>query len=216
VGTRDLRTLWSPSVTLNQERHTKAQSSFLFFYFYFLNLLFLKSPPWNLLLADLIIFFLNSLSPQGSVLFTIPSSKQPLPSGAKQATYTTHSWNFRPCHAALPAKHTQLSYARLCHSRGGCRAGPGRPFVTDPARHPPRRATDRPGVPSWAWSAWWTRAPSQTDVVNLCIWLSCQFKAKAQGNLGEFGNNFYLRDGRRMFCGMGTTWLPRIEQVGPL
>jgi len=34
------------------------------------------------------------------------------------------------------AKHTQLSYAGLRHSRGGCRARPGQLSVTDPARHP--------------------------------------------------------------------------------
>jgi len=137
VGTRDLRTLWSPSVTLNQERHTKAQSSFLFFYFYFLNLLFLKSPPWNLLLADLIIVFLNSFSPQGSVLFTIPSSKQPLPSGAKQATYTTHSWDFRPCHRRPPRQtHTTLLRQALSQPWGV----PGRArsaFCDGPGSAPP-------------------------------------------------------------------------------
>jgi len=42
------------------------------------------------------------------------------------------------------------SYAGLRHNRGGCRARPGRPSMTDPARHPPRRATDRPGVPGRA------------------------------------------------------------------
>jgi hypothetical protein len=31
-----------------------------------------------------------------------------------------------------PAKHTQLSYTGLRHNRGGCRAGPGRPSMTDP------------------------------------------------------------------------------------
>jgi hypothetical protein len=30
VGARDLRTLWSPLVSLNQEGHTKAQSSLFF------------------------------------------------------------------------------------------------------------------------------------------------------------------------------------------
>jgi hypothetical protein len=41
VGARDLRTLWSPPVSLNQEGHTKAQSSL----FFFENSL--KSPPWK-------------------------------------------------------------------------------------------------------------------------------------------------------------------------
>jgi len=145
-----------------------------------------------------------------------------------------------------PVKHTQLSYAGLHHSCGELwgvsgrarsafcdgfgpapltmgdwparSAGPGPVGLMDPARHPPRqatdrpgvpgwvrsvhtrvtpgsvttvrgvelgpvdllwrtrpdtppqRATDRPGVPGWARSAWRTRAPSQTDVMNLHIW----------------------------------------------
>jgi hypothetical protein len=107
------------------------------------------------------------------MLFTVPSSKQPLPSGAKQATYTIHSWDFRPCHRRPPlcpcwepkngrARSTRAGDqragrssvtdpARHPHSGPGpgvreCRAGPGRPSVTDPARHPPRWATDRLGV----------------------------------------------------------------------
>jgi hypothetical protein len=53
VGTRDLRTLWSPPVSLNQERDTQRRKAvFILFYFIYLfiykfNLLFLKSPPWK-------------------------------------------------------------------------------------------------------------------------------------------------------------------------
>jgi hypothetical protein len=55
------------------------------------------------------------------------------------------------------------SYAGLRHNRGGCRAGHGRPSVTDPAQHPPRRVTNQPGVLGHARSsAWRTRAPSRT------------------------------------------------------
>ncbi len=101
----------SPGFFKPRETHTKAQSSFFFKIFNFY-LLFLKSPPWNPLLADLIIVnfcFLNSLSPRGFVLFTVPSSKQPLLSGAKQVTYITHSWDFRPCHHRPPSPNTHNS-----------------------------------------------------------------------------------------------------------
>ncbi len=155
TSTHDLRTLWSPSVSLNQERNTQRRKAVF---------LFLKSPPWNPLLADLIIVFFNSLSPQGSVLFTVPSSKQPLPSGAKQATYTTHSWDFRPCHHRPPPPNTHNSLmpgsvtavggagpgpigllwwtrpdTPMAGPVGGnpgvreCRAGPDRPSVTNPS-----------------------------------------------------------------------------------
>jgi hypothetical protein len=33
--------------------------------------------------------------------------------------------------------------------------------------------------------------------------LSCQFKVKAQGNLGGFNNNFSLRNGEKMVYEMG-------------
>ncbi len=71
--------------------------------------MFLKSPPWNPLLADLItatLFLLKFFFSQGSVLFIVPNSKQPLPCGAKQATYTTHSWDFRPRHRRPPPPNT--------------------------------------------------------------------------------------------------------------
>jgi hypothetical protein len=71
-----------------------------------------------------------------------------------------------------PAKHTQLSYAGLRHSCGGCRAGPGRPSVTDPARHPPRQARSveiRESESAGPGPVGLTQAPSQTDVVNLYI-----------------------------------------------
>jgi len=57
----------------------------------------------------------------------------------------TVRWPSRP---GVPGRARSVRYAGLRHSRGGCRAGPGRPSVTDPARHPPRRVTDWSGVPS--------------------------------------------------------------------
>jgi hypothetical protein len=49
VGTRDLRTLWSPSVFLNQERHTNRRKTtiFIFILFIFCDENSLKSPPWK-------------------------------------------------------------------------------------------------------------------------------------------------------------------------
>jgi len=53
----------------------------------------------------------------------------------------------------------------LRHSRGGCRAEPDRPSVTDPARHPPRRATDRLGVSGRARSVHTKVTPSSVTAV---------------------------------------------------
>jgi len=137
VGTHDLRTLWSPPVSLNQERDTQRRKPAFFFNLIFLIYYFWKVPHeircWP---TSLLQHFssLNSLSPQGSVLFTVPSSKQPLPSGAKKTTYTTHSWDFRPRHHRPPLPNTHNSLT------------PG--FVTVV------------GVPGWARSAfllWRTR-----------------------------------------------------------
>ncbi len=49
VGTRDLRTLWSPPVFLNQERHTQRckVANFIFILFIFCDENPLKSPPWK-------------------------------------------------------------------------------------------------------------------------------------------------------------------------
>jgi hypothetical protein len=49
VGTRDLRTLWSPLVCLNQERHTQRRkaANFIFILFIFFDENPLKSPPWK-------------------------------------------------------------------------------------------------------------------------------------------------------------------------
>ncbi len=41
-------TAWSPPISLNQERDTQRRKAIFFFFF---NLLFLKSSPWNILLA---------------------------------------------------------------------------------------------------------------------------------------------------------------------
>ncbi len=49
VGTPDLRTLWSPPVSLNQERHTQRckAANFIFILFIFCDENPLKSPPWK-------------------------------------------------------------------------------------------------------------------------------------------------------------------------
>jgi hypothetical protein len=50
VGTRDLRTLWSPPISLNQERHTqrcKAANFIFILFIYFCDENLLKSPPWK-------------------------------------------------------------------------------------------------------------------------------------------------------------------------
>jgi hypothetical protein len=49
VGTHDLRTLWSPLVSLNQETHTQRRkaANFIFILFIFCYKNSLKSPPWK-------------------------------------------------------------------------------------------------------------------------------------------------------------------------
>jgi hypothetical protein len=49
VGTRDLRTLWSPQISLNKERHTQRRKAaiFIFILFIFCDKNPLKSPPWK-------------------------------------------------------------------------------------------------------------------------------------------------------------------------
>jgi hypothetical protein len=49
VGTRDLRPLWSPPVSLNQERHTQRRkaANFNLIYFIFCDENPLKRPPWK-------------------------------------------------------------------------------------------------------------------------------------------------------------------------
>jgi hypothetical protein len=49
VSTRDLQTLWSPPVSLNQERHTQRRkaATFIFYLFIFCDENPLKSPPWK-------------------------------------------------------------------------------------------------------------------------------------------------------------------------
>jgi len=68
------------------------------------------------------------------------------------------SWDpksWKPCLENHILKFPRLERVpgRSVARHGGCRAGPGRPSVTDPARHPPQRATDRPGVSGRARSA---------------------------------------------------------------
>jgi hypothetical protein len=49
VGTCDLRTLWSPPVSLNKERHTQRRkaANFIFILFIFCDENPLKGPPWK-------------------------------------------------------------------------------------------------------------------------------------------------------------------------
>jgi len=152
----------SPGFFKPRERHTKAQSNFFFFFF---NLLFLKSPPWNLLLADLItatLFLLKfSFSPgvhavhrsqfqATSALWSKVSNLHyslmrlplpPLPPFPRQTQTTllrrapSQPWGV-PGQAQLafydgpsPAPPT----AGLVGGVQECRAGPGRPSVTDPS-----------------------------------------------------------------------------------
>jgi hypothetical protein len=148
VGICDLRTLWSPPVSLNQERHTQRRKTVFLF---ILNLLFLKSPPWNPLLADLITATLFLLK------FSFSPGVRAVHRSQFQATFALWS-KASNLHYSLmrlpppppppsPAKHSQLSYTGLRHSRGGAgpgpvgllwqtwpgtpHSGPGRPDVTD-------------------------------------------------------------------------------------
>ncbi len=50
---------------------------------------------------------------------------------------------------------------------GGCRAEPGWPSVTDPARHPPRQATNRSGVPGRARSVRTRVTPGSVTAVGV-------------------------------------------------
>jgi len=152
VGTRDLRTVWSPPVFLNQERDTQRRKAI--FYLFIFNLLFLKSPPWNPLLAVLItttLFLLKfSFSPRvRAVHHSQFQATSALWSKANNLHYSLMKLSPLPPPPSF-AKHTQLSYARLRHNRGRCRAGPGRPFVT--------------------------RNLSRTNVVNLYIWFRRRVK----------------------------------------
>jgi hypothetical protein len=97
----------------------------------------LKSPPWNPLLADLItatLFLLKfSISPGVRV---VHRSQFQATFGLWSKASNLHYSLMRlspPPPPPSSAKHTQLSYAGLSHSSGGCRAGPGRPSVTDPS-----------------------------------------------------------------------------------
>jgi hypothetical protein len=133
-----------PDFFKQREIHTKAQNNFFF-------LLVLKSPPWNLLLANLItatlLLLKFSFSPGVHAVHCFQfQATSTLWSKASNLHYSLMRLPPSPLPPS-PAKHTQLSYAGLCHSREGCRAGPGRPSVTDPTRHPARRARS---VEIWA------------------------------------------------------------------
>jgi len=173
VGTHDLRTLWSPSVSLNQERDTQRHKEV---FFLFIIYCFWKVPHeircWP---TSLLQHFssLNSLSPQGFVLFTILTFKQPLPSGAKQATYTTHSWDFHPRHRCPPLSNTHNSFTPgFVTALGGAGLDPvgllWRIWPSTPRDEPHRwkSGSAGPGPIDLLWRTW---APSQTNVVNLYI-----------------------------------------------
>jgi hypothetical protein len=180
MGTRDLWTLWSPPVSLNQERHTQRHKAIFFFFYCFWKL------PHEIYcwLTSLLQHFssLNSLSPKGSVLFTVPSSKQLLPSKAKQATYTTHlaqHSSSRPRSARAGNQRTTMPAPLVLGTRERpcpfhpCRGPKSRPaFCDGPASAPPttspvggnpgvRECRAGPGRPSV------TDSSSVTNVVNL-------------------------------------------------
>ncbi len=125
-------------------RDTHKGAKHFFFYFFFFNLLFLKSPPRNPLLANLIIatLFLLKFSFSPGVRAVHRSQFQATSTFWSKASNLHYSLMRLPSPPSLPspAKHTQLSYAGLRHSRGGCRVGLGRPSVMDSVRHPARRA----------------------------------------------------------------------------
>ncbi len=132
-GARDLQTMWSPPVSLNQERDTQKRKAALFFFLINFNLLFLKSPPRNPLLANLITTTLFLLKFSFSPGFCAVHRSQFQATSARWSKASNLHYSFMRLPPPPPspslAKHTQLSYAGLCHSRGGCRARPGRPFV---------------------------------------------------------------------------------------
>ncbi len=135
--------------------------------------MFLKSPPWNPLLADLITttFFLLKFSFSPRVRAVHRSQFQVTSTLWSKASNLHYSLVRLPPPPPppSPAKHTQLSSAGLRHNRGGCRAGPGRPSVTDPARHPPQRLggwkSGSPRMPGWAHSAFYDIPELRVSVV---------------------------------------------------
>ncbi len=151
VGTHDLRTLWNPLVSLNQDRHTKAQSSLLFFIFLNLNLLFLKSPQWNLLLVDLIT----------ATLFLFKFSSLLCPPPPLLSLATAHRFFSRPCSTRAgnqrtavpvpPVQGTRELADLLWRTRPDTRHdGPNRPKSGSPELSP-------------IGLLWRTRAPSRAD-----------------------------------------------------
>jgi hypothetical protein len=97
--------------------------------------LFLKSPPRNSLLVDLItatLFLLKfSFSPGVRAIHRSQfQATSALWSKASNLHYSLMKLPPPPPPPSL-AKHKQLYYVGLRHNRRGCRAGPGRPFVTD-------------------------------------------------------------------------------------
>jgi len=175
-------TVKSPGFFKPRETHTKAQNNFFFFNLNFFlnifNLLFLKSPPWNPLLADLItatLFLLKFFFSPGvrAVHRSQFQATSALWSKASNLHYSLMRLPPLPPPPS-PAKHTQLSYARLRHSRGGAGPGligflwrtqPGTPTASPVGRNPGvRECRAGPGRPSVT-----DRAPSQTDVTFIYV-----------------------------------------------
>jgi hypothetical protein len=126
-------TVKSPGFFKLRDTHTKAQRSFFYFLFIFylffiFNLLFLKSPPWNPLLADLITttLFLLKFSFSPGVCVIHRSQFQATSTLWSKASNLHYSLMRLPPPPPLPspAKHTQLSYVGLRHNRGGAGSGP--------------------------------------------------------------------------------------------
>ncbi len=136
MGTRDLRTLWSPPVSLNQERHTQRCKIAFFNKF----IIFEKSPMKSVVGRPHYCFLKFSFSPG---VRAVHRSQFQATSALWSKTNNLHYSLMRlppTPPSPSPTKHTQLSYVGLRHSRGRCQAGPSQPYVTDPARHPSRQA----------------------------------------------------------------------------
>ncbi len=90
--------------------------------------MFLKSPPWNSLLANLIIatIFLFKFSFSPGVRAVHRSQFQATSALWSKASNLHYSLMRLPPSPLppSPAKHTQLFYVGLCHSRGGVGPGP--------------------------------------------------------------------------------------------
>jgi hypothetical protein len=124
-------TVKSP-VSLNQERDTQRRKTTFYFYFYFIYfIVFEKSPMKSVAGRPHYCFLKFSFSPR---VRAVHRSQFQATSALWSKTSNLHYSLMRLPPSPpppSPAKHTQLSYAGLHHSRGGCWARPGRPSVTD-------------------------------------------------------------------------------------